>query len=298
MSVTKQKSLWGKKAFITPEDRLAARNGIVGGGDDKPSIFFPSPDTTVLWTDFHGDDQTGDDTGKPIYGGPLRRLVGDTGHVDDKVAGGGGVFRILSTPSATAAKASTAGRAIGGSGLDWKNNAGPGAKSGDVWFAARVKMNTVDTTEATGSNRMHVYVGFTDINTYEFPAFDTGAGVISAASDYVGFNFSPGGGTGWKGVGAASTAGDSGDATASLGTSAVPVANTWQVLQFHLSRGISDTGGRATFYIDGKPLGSIDSPVANGVAMAPFVGAWLQDTGTNFLDVDWVNVASARDTGL
>ena len=38
MTVTKQVSLHGKRAFLTKEDILVGRGGIAAGGDDKPTI--------------------------------------------------------------------------------------------------------------------------------------------------------------------------------------------------------------------------------------------------------------------
>lgn len=297
MSISKLKSLFGLKAYVTKDDQVGARNGFVAGGIDKPAIVFPSPDTTAVFADFHGDDlnATGD-TGAPLYGGPFRALIGDTGHTNDKVAGSNGVFRLLSTVSATAAKASTAGVALGTGALDYKANQGPGGQSGRLRVGARVKMQTVNRTEATGSNRMHVFVGFTDVGAYEFPAYDTGAGVISAASDYCGVVFAPGGDTGWSGVAGKSTAGDSGDQVVALDTGVA--ANVYSTVEVEIHRGNSDTGGVATFYVNGIAKGQIVSPVASATALTPFIGAWLQDTGVNYLDIDWVNISAPRDTGL
>lgn len=297
MTVTKQVSLHGKRVFVTIDDQLAARNGFVAGGDDKPSIVLPgSPDTTAIYEDFHGDDLTGDDTGKPLFGGPFRALVGDTGHTNDKQAGTNGVFRLLSTPSTTATKAATAGVGIGTGSLDWKGNQGPGDKSGRLRFGARLKLQTVEQAEAAGNNRMHVYLGFTDVGTYEFPVYDTGAGLINNASDFVGFLFSPGGDTGWTGVSKKSTSGDSGIQVVALDTGIA--ANIYDTVEVEYNRGISDTGGRATFYINGIPVGAIDSPIVPTVGLQPVALAWLQDTGGNYVDLDWVNVAAPRDTGL
>jgi len=50
MTVTKQVSLHGKRAFLTKEDILVARNAVAAGGDDKPTIVLPgSPDTVAVF---------------------------------------------------------------------------------------------------------------------------------------------------------------------------------------------------------------------------------------------------------
>lgn len=291
MSVTKQVSLHGKRAFITPDDQLAAKNGFVAGGDGKPAIVLPgSPDTTAIFEDYQRND-----TGPHL----ISVLTTDTGNANSLQAGTNGVFRLFSTmhPGTPNAPTST-GKLSGlvGPSLNWKANQGPGAQSGRLRFGTRLKINTVARAEALGTNRIHVFAGFTDLTTIEMPAYDTGAGVISAASDLVGFLFSPGGDTGWSAVAAKSTAGDSGDLIDHL--SAAVTGNTYQTLEVEVHRGASDTGSTATFYIDGKAVGSISSPVASAVALTPAIYAFGQDTGTNFVDVDWVNVSAPRDTGL
>jgi len=290
MTVTKQVSIHGKRAFLTTRDQLAARNGFVAGGDDKPSMVFPSPDMVALHEDFLSYVQAGD-TGTPIgASGAFGRVVGDTGHAHQTINATNGVFRIFSTPT-VAAKTSAGGAGISARLLQWKGNAGPGGKDSVLRMAARIKRQSVSRT----LNRTHVFVGFTDIATYEFPAFDTGAGIISAPNDFVGFMGSPGGDTGWSAVAAKGVAGDSGDQVVALQNSVTD--NVYDVLEVEISRGASDTGGLAKFFINGVPKGQISSPIQSGVALAPCVYAFLQDTGTGAVDIDWVNVSATRDTG-
>lgn len=291
MTIDKQVSLHGKRAFITNDDRLAGRNGFVAGGDDKPAIVYPSPDTVAVFEDFTGPGNQAADTGVPLHQGFVRRVAGDTGHHATTIAGASGVFQLFTTPSAGAAKVATSGQGISGA-LQFKGNSGVGAKDGFLHVGARVKSSSVSRT----IKRLHAFVGFTDIATFEFPAFDTGAGVISAASDYMGLMLSPGGDTGWSGVAGKSTAGDSGDQVVALDNSVVD--NTYDVVEAVYRRGISDTGGTVNFYVNGVHKGSINSPVSPTVALAPCIYAFQQDTGGEQLDIDYFTYASNRDTGL
>lgn len=286
MTVTKQVSLHGKRAFITPDDQLAARNGHVAGGDDKPSIVFPSPDTVAQFDDFTGD--TGNATACWQY------VEGDTGMSGAVVTATNGIYRI--TGSETQGVAPTACAAItGGLMKNWKVDSG-GPKNGRLRLSARIKNDVITRTAEAG--RTHIFVGFSDSGGAEMPAFDTGAGVISNAADLVGFLSSPGGDTGWSLVSVKSTAGDSGDQLVVAGASRGPSSNTYTVVELEVRSGQSDTGGTASFWIDGRLAGSISSPVNSAVALTPWIGAWCQDTGYSFLlDVDWVNISAPRDTG-
>lgn len=286
MTVTKQVSIHGKRAFLTPDDQMAARNGFVAGGDDKPSIVFPSPDTVAIFDDFLGD----------IVGDEWAHVLGDTGIAAGAiVTGTNGVFRM--TGSETQGVAATAAQALTqGLMKQWKVDSG-GPKGGRLRMAARIKVGTVSRTAEGG--RPHVFVGFSDSGGAEFPAYDTGAGVISNAANLVGFLLAPGGDTGWSLVSAKSTAGDSGDQLVVPGSSYAPTSNVYQTLEMEISSGISDTGATAHFWINGKRVGNISSPVNSATALTPWIGFWDQDTGSgNTLDVDWVNIAAPRDTGL
>jgi hypothetical protein len=287
MSVNMLKGLHRRVLGITPRDKIQAPYGAVSGGDGKPAIVWPNHDTVSVWEDFTGPGNQAADTGIPIYTGHFRRLAGDTGHHAAFVAGTNGVFRLFSTPSVGAAKTAAAGQAIG-SALQWKGNAGPDNRNGFLRFGARLKLETVGRT----TKRLHVFAGFTDIATYEFPCFDTGAGVQTAADDFVGFMFSPGGDTGWSAVSGRATA----DQVLALGVG--PATNTYDTIEVEITRGTSDTGGSATFYVNGKAVGRIDSPVTSSVALNPVIYAFQQDTGMEFLDIDCVHVSSTRDTGL
>jgi len=298
MSIPMLKGVHRRALGISKDNQVMAPDGLVSGGDGKPSIVFPSPDTVAVFDDFSLALIQAVDTGVPIGQGAFYQVTGDTGHGSLNVASAtNGVFRLFNTPSATATAVGASGKGISGP-LAWKGNQGPGSKSGRLRLAARVKVLPDDGGSAISRtlNRLHAFIGFTDIASFEYPAYDTGAGIISNASDYCGFMLAAGGDTGWSAVAAGSTAGDSGDVALSLDATR-PVVNTYDVLEMEIHRGISDTGGTVNFFINGVPKGSMDSPFSETVALAPCVYAFQQDTGKQALDIDWINVSAPRDTG-
>lgn len=289
MTVTKQVSLHGKRAFITPDDQVAGRNGFVAGGDDKPSIVFPSPDTVALFDDFLGD----------LIADEWALVEADTGLTEEITTGTNGVLRLTGTTTvATSAPDTRTAALTQGLVKNWKVNSG-GPKNGRLRLSARVKIQT--NTRTADAGRTHVFVGFADTGGAEFPAYDTGAGVISNAADCVGFLFSPGGDTGWSLVSAKSTAGDSGDQLAVAGSAYAPTSNVYQTLEIEVRSGNSDTGGVAHFWIDGKKVGRINSPVGSAIALTPWIGMAEQDTGDTagkYFDIDYIALSAPRDTGM
>ena len=289
MSVKKQVSVHGRRAYVTPHNQLAAANGFVAGGIDKPAIVLPgAPDTVAMFQDFLS---VIDDTGAPFPGGGFRAVVGDTGHGFNTPTGTNGILRLFHTVSTAAPKAPGAGLAVGHGRLAWAGDQGPGPESGRLRFGARLKTESVNRS----SKRVHIFAGFTDNAVYEYPAYDTGAGVISNASDYMGFMLSPGGDTGWSAVAGKSTAGDSGDQLVHL--SADVTANKYNVVELEYTRSAGDTGGRVTFFIDGDALGSFETPIASSTRLSPCIYAFQQDTGGERVEIDWINVSAPRDTG-
>lgn len=152
-----------------------------------------------------------------------------------------------------------------------------------------MKLESVSRT----AKRIHVFAGFSDTVAFEHPIYDTGAGVISNATNAVGFMFSPGGDTGWSAV---AVDGDTDRTAVSLDTGVT--ANVYDELELHVHRNAGDTGGTATFFINGVPVGSIDNPCNVSTALAPYISVWQQDTGGEYVDVDYVAVSAPRDTGL
>jgi hypothetical protein len=285
---TKQVSLHGRRAYITPDDNLVAKNAVVTGGEDKPCVVVPgSHDTVALFDDFLGD----------LVGDEWAFVESDTGFSGVNTTMVGGVFRISgSETNGTTSEA--AGALTQGLFKNWKANSG-GPKNGRLRMSARVKIGTVSTSAEGG--RPHVFVGFSDTGGAEFPAYDTGAGVISPAADMVGFLY---GGSAvanyWLPVAVKSTAGDSGDQSATVASAdqETPVSNVYDTLEVEVRSGISDTGGTAHFWVNGKKVGTISSPIGSAIALTPWIGQWCQDTGfTNTLDIDYVAVSAPRDTG-
>lgn len=302
MTVSKQVSLHGKRAFITPHDQLAARNGFVAGGDDKPSIVYGSPDTVAVFDDFNsslvGDTGNIGDTGNVSahQGGLFLQAIGtDTGNEIKLQTFTNGVIRLGPVTDGTQTPAGSNTSLVGRH--YWKANQGPGAQSGRLRFAARIKCPGNGTVWNAGS----IFMGFADtgvLGAGTFPIYDTGAsdtGGIAAVADAVGFLYGENAVSGAiRGVSA--RGGAAGRQTVTLETT-TPTPNVYQVWELELHRGISDTGGTATFYINGVPKGSITSPLTTAEPLVPYIGIMISDTGAPALDVDWVAFSGPRDTG-
>lgn len=281
MSMNMLKGIHRRMLGIGVRDEVIARSGFVAGGEDRPAIVLPgNPDVVALFDDFLGD----------LIADEWAFVKGDTGTVSTGAltTASGGVFRMTHEP----VPLNVSGENLAltqGLFKNWKVDSG-GPKNARLRMSARVKFESVSRTV----KRQHVFVGFGDSGGAEFPAYDTGAGVISNATDLVGFLFSPGGDTGWSLVGCRADT----DQLAVAGASYGPSANTYTTLEVEVRSGISDTGGRAHFWIDGKKVGTIDSPLTSSVALTPYIGFWVQDTGPRFLDVDYVALSQPRDTGF
>lgn len=287
MTIRKQVSIHGRRAYVSPDDDVVSRGAHATGGEDKASIHIPGSSSTVaLFDDFLGD----------LIPDEWAHVLGDTGYPAAAITTGtNGVLRM--SGSETQAVAPTAAQALTqGLMKQWKVDSG-GPKNGRLRMTARLKVDTVTRTAEAG--RAHVFVGFSDSGGAEMPAYDTGAGIISNAADLCGFLLSPGGDTGWSLVSAKSTAGDSGDQLVVAGSTYAPTSNVYTELEMEIRSGSSDTGATAHFWIDGTPVGSISSPVGSAIAMTPWIGMFGQDTGwANNLDIDYVAISAPRDTGL
>jgi hypothetical protein len=288
MSISTLKGIHRRALGISKDDQILANSGFVAGGDGKPAIVMPgNPDYTAIFDDFYtgvGADLNGD-TGTAGQNFITRK--GDTGTTGLIVAGTNGVFRF--TPSQTTTTPTVAGTTFGmvGPALAWKANQGPGAYSGRLRFGARIKKSVF-----TGGEH-GVFVGFTDTTAAEVPVFDTGGTADkAAATDAVGIGWNLGGDTGWGGYAV------DGDTVQEVRlTTVTPTANTYVTLEVEVHRSNSDTGGTATFYVDGVAKGTISDPLNSSTALTPCVYGY--DTGgASTLDVDWVAVSALRDTGL
>jgi hypothetical protein len=289
MSISVLKGIHRRALGLTTRDETISRTGFVSGGDDRPAIVLPgNPDTVALFDDFLGD----------LIADEWAFVEGDTGLSAPIANITNGVLRITGSETIATAAPETGGALTQGLNKQWKVDMG-GRKNGRLRMSARIKSGTISTTAEGG--RTHIFVGFSDSGGMEVPAHDSGAGVISSAADLVGFLYGPtsasNSGT-WQLVAVKSTAGDSGDQLATPATATPPVSNVYQTLELEVRNGISDTGSAAHFWIDGKKVGSINSPVGSGIALTPWIGGWVQDTGFALqLDIDYVAISSPRDTG-
>lgn len=289
MSMPFLKGIHRRVLGITKDDQVIARSGYATGGEDKPAIVLPGAhDTVALFDDFLGD----------LVGDEWAYVEADTGINGAIAQATNGVFRI--SGSETVAFSGPESNAALTQGLfkQWKADMG-GRKGGRLRMTARIKAGTIATAAEAG--RTHIFVGFSDSGGAEMPAFDTGGGVISNASDVVGFVYGPSSAAysdRWQCVAAKSVANDSGDQLAVPTPAVAPVSNVYDVLELEVRNGISDTGGAAHFWINGKKVATINSPVKSDVALTPWIGGFVQDTGFAIqLDIDYVAVSAPRDTG-
>lgn len=279
MSFQKLKSILGFKAFVTPDDVVVSKGAFGTGGEGEPSIVLPgSRDIVAVFDDFLGDTLADE----------WNAVEGDTGNSQAVVAGTNGIHRL--TVSGTVAAAPGSGVGLNGGLLQWKPNAGPDGSEGYLRMSARIKVGS--NVNDTG-RRMSLFVGFTDSVAAEMPIYDTGAGPITTASDAVGFMLGSRADTGWSGV---AVAADTDRTAISLDTG--QKVGVYDDLEIVVRRGNSDTGGAASFFINGVPVGRIDSPVTSTVALTPAIYAFPEDTGGGMtVDIDYINVSSFRDTG-
>lgn len=304
MPLTKQVSLHGKRAFISKNDHLVG-NRMASGGEDNPTIVYPSWDTVAFWDDFLGQNIHTDTGSQGLWGVIRGTDTGADGDVDIVSGQTNGVVRLRVPNNAGIAAAAQNGVASLLLGRHF------GADQGRVRFAARVRVGVAG--EDTGTaNGVSVFCGFTDdTGTVEAPIFvDTGehaggtTGELRAiAADVVGMLFSVKTDTGsgwtankWHGVAAAA---------AGLTTQSTPDAHagisagSYQWVECEIDRTLGDTGGTARFWLDGKYVGAIASPVKSTAKLCPIVSVatHLVDTGSVAADVDIIAVSANRDTG-
>lgn len=308
-----QKGLHRRALGLGYDNELIARDGYVAGGEGKPVIVFPSPDTVALFDDFLTDLSgfgVNDTGGVPITldtgaaGLHFYARCTDTGVKGSLVAGTNGVFRITSSATIATRTPVACSKSVLGKQLMWKANQGANT-AGRLRLTTRIKPSIVPHKTTLSGDRVGIFVGFTDTISHEVPFHDTGrtgdsgASGVSTADDFVGFTWSFDGDTGWRGVSGTSGSGganDSGDQQVLL-TTAIPTANKWTVLEVELRRNLGDTGGTAIFYIDGVQKGSIASPINPTIGLTPIV-QYYDTGGLGTFDIDYINVSAPRDTGV
>lgn len=273
MSMELLKGLHRRAFGLSKDDQVMAQKGFVAGGDGKPAIVLPSPDTVALFDDFLGD-LVGDEW-----------IVGssDTGQagavVGSSTAGAtNGIFRL--TSSATMAQTPAGGAQSINTPPMWKAN------QGRLRFNARVK------TAVLAGNT--VFAGFTDTGGTEIAAYDTGGGIITPASNYVGFIWSGEGGATQQAYRCVAGKADVDQVATPAGSTLTPTANVWDYLEIE----ISPDGNTANFYVNGKPYAQIPTNAVTPTTGLS-AGVWRANTdgAADAVDTDLINVSAARDTG-
>jgi hypothetical protein len=262
------------------DGEVVARKGFVAGGDDKPAIVFPAPDTAARFDDFLGVVTSS------VHNGWV--MGGDTGQLAQSISGNSvsgftnGVFNLTSSASVTQTP-------VGGSQsintpAEWKANQGqPDGRK--LRFGTRLK------TAVLAGNT--VFAGFTDTGGNEIAAYDTGGGIITPADNYVGFIWSGEGGATQQGY--RCVAGKAGtDQVGTPATSITPTANVYDVLEIE----VSPDGNVASFFVNGKSYAQITSAaVTPTTALAAGVWRANTDAAADAIGIDWINVSAPRDTG-
>ncbi len=322
MSIPMLKRLHRRALGISKDNQLIAAGGLVTGGDGKPSIVFPGPDEVAMFDDFLAPSVALGDTGfHTVHKSSqfFQAVTADTGrNIEFVRKSTNGVLRLNSNGVGVVGLVASSVHAVIGHTGAWKADMGPGGTSGRLRMAARIKCPGAN-NESGGKhenswNTNGVFIGFTDTGVLgafdTMPYFDTGEAteatdtgslhVGTISPDFCGFYYGERSDTGWRGVssssGSSSLTNDSGDQEVLL-TTVNPTQNKWITLEVELHRGIGDTGGTATFYIDGLAKGSINSPISREASLVPFVGQFISDTGGAQIDIDWIAVSGPRDTG-
>jgi hypothetical protein len=279
----KQVSFHGVRDYLSTENRHVTQDAFVSGGEASVgrqggSITIPgSPATVARFDDFLASDTGGQFNGRSRVNGDTD--TGATGTVS-RQSMVNGVMRVSYAGTALGTPAAAIGL-TGGLIKNWKPD------QGRLTFAARVKLPSLASVNA--------YIGFSDSGGSEMPSYDTGdaGGIpITNMADGIGFMYSNlGGVTTWRAVSARSVAGDSGDQTVNTGIT--PVANTYDVLEFHMG----DSGEHATFFVNGVAVGRLTNPVEAKNALVPGVWVFGSDTGTIQVDIDYIALSANRDSG-
>lgn len=277
MSMNILKGLHRRALGLSHNDQVMGRAGFVAGGEGKPVVVLSGPDTVALFDDFLGDLVRGEwiqgssDTGQTA---PSTGVLATSA-----VSATNGVYRMTSSASSTQTPAGGA-QSLNGP-PNWKAN------QGRVRFGARVKIEDLA--------KNNVFVGMTDTGGTELAVYDTGGGVITPAGDYVGFLKGGGAAASGNSLTWRAVAGKAGTDQIAL-TGITPTANVYDTLEVELP---GADGNVANFYINGKSVAQFTSAaVTPTVALAG--GVWRANTeaAADAVDIDWINISAARDTGL
>lgn len=280
------------------DGQVMARHGYLAGGEDKPLITLPgNPDTVAIFEDFIGMQfvfgDTGDSNYITTYGTQFIIGRSDTGQLvpaqgpsTPATAFANGVFRL--TSSASSGQTPVDGAQSLNTPAQWKANQGQLSQPGPrpLRFGTRLKIADLA--------KNNVFAGFTDSGGTEMAVYDTGGGIITPAADYAGWL--KGGGAGASGASLTwrLVAGKAGvDQVATSGVT--PTTNVYDVLEVE----VSADGNVVTGYINGKQVAQIPSAgITSNVALG--AGVWRANTEAtaDAVDIDWINIAAPRDTGV
>lgn len=224
-------------------------------------VVYPGPETVALFDDFLGD----------VVADQWNFTEGTDSATSDGaiVEGVNGVFRLTAGDSAGSIAADGAQL---NSALGWKAN------QGNLVFEARFKVAAITTVS--------FFVGLTDTKALEGPASLAGTTYTTNATDAAGVLFDTAATTDtMRLVGVANDV----DAT-HVDTGLAPVAGTYMVWRIQV-----DTAGKATFFYNGAPVGSLSGAVTPTVALTPvFIIRPEGAVAGRTMDIDWVNVSANR----
>lgn len=262
-------SIHGRKAGLGPDGGLILPDGGVTTGQHGSQLETPGPSRFVLLDDFIGDAIATHMWGNPTKGTEITTV--DFAHLT-------GVSGLLRGTTGAGAGASMAANGIQlHSALQWQVNSTPLPRK--TVFQTRLRLSAI--------TNICVFAGFTDqIAALEMPFTIAGNTLTSNATDAVGFLFDT----------AATTAnvklvGVKNDVDAVHQDSAnAPVAATFITLRVEV-----DVNERATFFINGKQVGSLMSlAVAKTVPLTPVIAAFTRSAASANIDLDYVHCAQDR----
>lgn len=250
--------LHGRKAGLDQKGRLISKT--FRAGFNGSQIDYISPTRVALTDDFLGD----------VVADQWNFTEGTDSTTSDGaiVEGVNGVFRLTAGDSAGTIAADGAQL---NSALGWK------ASQGDLVFEARIALGAITTVSA--------FIGFTDTKALEAPASLSGATYTTNATDAVGVLFDTEATTDtWRLVGVDT------DVDVTYDTGLAPVAATYETWRIEV-----DTAGKATFFRNGKAVGSLSGAVTPTVALTPvFIIRPEGAVAGRTMDIDYVHVSANR----
>lgn len=263
-------SIHGLMAGLDTDDKLMGTRGLVNGENGKARTV-GGPLTSEMWDDFQG------------------KTIDPQWEVKTGSDGACVAFALVSAQSGTArgTMGAGAGATMAVNGVQLQGHLGWLPTQGGLAMEARVKVALITS--------VMVYIGFTDqVASLAAPFTLSAATLTSNASNGFGFLFDTAATAAtWKLVGVATDV----DATfqepltsASSSSTISPVAATYAVFRVEC-----DTAGKARFYYNGQPVGSLMSgAVTPATLLAPVVCGFRRTATITQLDVDYIHVSQNR----